>query len=451
LEYNRIFQALQAMGSPFGVMPHDSKLDFAPRVGFAWDLRGNGKDVVRANFGMYYPIQMVTSYFEENLYEQGVVPTLEFYTDNAVGTGPLGSYVLGGPFPVARPSATSTTLVPGAASSCFENVGACWYAPNIRDQYEMISHIGWAHSIGTATVFSVDYTHIQGVHEWRPIEIDPLCTTNFQGPCSTPGPNGTFPFPSVPVGQRIMSSATQAIFGDPNLLGAVTEVASIFRSQYNELVAVFQHRSGPLTIEANYTLSYAYGYGANVGGYFSSNSGGYQPEIPSAYGGCVFCQGEWGPGEADERHRLVLFGVISLPHGFEISPSLTAASALPYSVFRANSPSGYGGLRCYVGPSCTTPGPTGQEVTVDSQRGDPLLDFSSRVSKTFKLTERKSLTGFVELYNITDRPNFGANYGQNAFAPSTFEKPTGYIGGVPGSSAFTPNSFQVQLGARFQF
>jgi len=248
-----------------------------------------------------------------------------------------------------------------------------------------------------------------------------------------------------------MSSATQAVFGDPNLLGAITEVASIFRSQYNELVAVFQHRSGRLTIQANYTLSYAYGYGANVGGYFSSNSGGYQPDIPSAYGGSVFCPCEWGPVEADERPRVVVFGVISLPHGFEIAPSLTAASALPYSVFRDNSPTGYGGLRCYVGPSCTTPGPTGQEVTVDSQRGDPLMDFSSRVSKIFKLTESRSVTGFVELYNITSKANFGANYGQNGFAASTFEKPLGYIGGVPGSSAFTPASFQVQLGARFSF
>jgi hypothetical protein len=69
----------------------------------------------------------------------------------------------------------------------------------------------------------------------------------------------------------------------------------------------------------------------------------------------------------------------------------------------------------------------------------------------FKLTETKTLTGFVELYNLNNRGNFGANYGVNAFAPATFEKPLGYIGGLPGSSATVPASFQMQLGARFSF
>jgi hypothetical protein len=188
-----------------------------------------------------------------------------------------------------------------------------------------------------------------------------------------------------------------------------------------------------------------------VGGLFVSNAGGYEPEIPSAYGGCFFCPGEWGPGSADERHRLTLFGLINLPLGFELSPTFTVASALPYQIYRANSPSGYGALRCYVGTNCLTPGPTGAEVRVDAQRGAPLVNINTRISKIFKITETKALTGFVELYNLNNRGNFGANYGINAFAPATFEKPLGYIGGLPGSSATVPASFQMQLGARFSF
>jgi hypothetical protein len=449
LANNRFYQVLKSIGSPFGVLPHASKLDFSPRVGFAWDARGNGKDVIRANFGMYYPVQVVTSFFTANYYERPTLAFTQTITDPGVGSGPLAAYVLGGPLPVSFPPAGATQLVPGASSSSNANSSTGWYAPGLRDQYEMISHVGLSHEIKSSTVVSADYTHIQGVHEWRPIEINPLCTANFQGPCSSPGFNG----PAAAIGKRILSTATgdPTTYNDPNLIGSLGVTASIARSKYDELAVVFQHRTKRMTLQANYTLSYARGYGANVGGLFVSNAGGYEPEIPSAYGGCFFCPGEWGPGSADERHRLTLFGLINLPLGFELSPTFTVASALPYQIYRANSPSGYGALRCYVGTNCLTPGPTGAEVGVDAQRGAPLVNINTRISKIFKITETKALTGFVELYNLNNRGNFGANYGINAFAPATFEKPLGYIGGLPGSSATVPASFQMQLGARFSF
>ena len=57
---------------------------------------------------------------------------------------------------------------------------------------------------------------------------------------------------------------------------------------------------------------------------------------------------------------------------------------------------------------------------------------------------------FAEFFNLPNRPNFGQNYGTNAFSPATFNQPIDYMGG-PGSSSSIPNSFQVQLGARYSF
>ena len=89
-------------------------------------------------------------------------------------------------------------------------------------------------------------------------------------------------------------------------------------------------------------------------------------------------------------------------------------------------------------------------MSVNAARGQPLVNLSARVSKSYNLHEGKELKGFVELYNFINRANFGANYGTNAFAPATFNKPNGYVGG-PGSASTVPNSFQAQLGARFSF
>jgi hypothetical protein len=77
---------------------------------------------------------------------------------------------------------------------------------------------------------------------------------------------------------------------------------------------------------------------------------------------------------------------------------------------------------------------------------------SARVTRKFAWGKdgRYNIAAFGELYNITDRANFGNAYGQFSFSPTTYQKPTSYIGGV-GAVSTIPNSFQVQFGGRFSF
>ena len=139
-----------------------------------------------------------------------------------------------------------------------------------------------------------------------------------------------------------------------------------------------------------------------------------------------------------------------------MSPTFTAASARPYTLYVGANPDGDGGpgsgglggggLR-YGTTGTNTPGP---EVSFDSQRGAPLVILSTRVTRAFKFLESKEIDGFGEFFNLTNRPNFGNDYGAYSTIPATFKQPIGYLGGQ-GASSTIPNSFQMQLGARFSF
>ena len=82
-------------------------------------------------------------------------------------------------------------------------------------------------------------------------------------------------------------------------------------------------------------------------------------------------------------------------------------------------------------------------------RGQTLVNFNARVTKNIPFAERK-ISLFAEFYNILNRANFGNQYFGNAFSPATYNKPSGYLGGL-GATSTIPISFQVQFGARFSF
>jgi hypothetical protein len=431
---NRVYLILKQLNSPFGELPHTSQ-NWGPHVGGAWDLHGNGKDVLRAGFGMFYSTPVGNSFYQQVQLEK---PTLYYstsLTNTAVGVGQLANFVYNGPH------ASPLSLSPGASSTlpAGQSVSGNWFDPKLRDAYAIQSHVGYSHDFGGGTIIAADYTHIHGLHGWRNLDINPICTANFQGPCGISG------FPTAAIGKRILSPALQSVYGDANLLGTVNLISSVNKSQYDELAVHFERRYSRMTFQANYTLAVANGLAGSLD--TSSEGITLYPEIPNATGGCISCAGEWGPGAYDERNRISIAGVFKLPNGFQVSPTFTAASGRPYQQYRATNPSGDGSLRCFV-DNCING--SGKEVGVNAARGNALVSLNSRLTRSWNLWEKKRIDGFVEFYNITNRANFGTSYGTAAYAPTTFNKPTGYLGGSASTSTI-PNSFQIQFGARYSF
>jgi hypothetical protein len=418
LDRSRTYQILKAIGSPYGKLPSTDKKNFSPRIGLAWDLRGDGRDVFRAGVGLFYGQGIMNSYYQRNFDERDVIYTQATYTNSAIAVGQLANFVYGvTPVPTAP---FAPTQYPSGQS-----VNGFWYDPDLKDTLTNQSHVGFSHLFSHETVLSVDYTHVLGLNGWRQLNINPL-----------------LPNPDNPAGARVrpLAADLQRVFSDRALLGAVNLTSSVSRSLYDEVSVHLERRfSVAAALQTNYTLAWARGYGGSSDG---TTEGGYlPPQVPSATGGDIFAPWEWGPTAYDERHRITLAGVFNLPYGIDVSPSFTAASPRPYTQYRANNPSGDGLLQLL--------GPDGNPVGINRASGKALVNANARVTKNISLSNKK-VALFAELYNLFNRANFGNNFNGNAFSPATYNKPSGYLGGIASTSTI-PISFQVQFGARFSF
>jgi len=390
---------LEAIGHPYSALPETPTKNISPRVGFAYDLSGEGRRVLRGGYGLYFD-QYNSSAAGGDITTQNRRPlnALATLTNTTFGVGQLATYRFGiDPLP-AQPI-EGNSLPRGSAGQ--------WMGPELTDPRNQQMHVGYAHELAANTTASVDYTHVVGRRELRALNINPIVN-----------------------GQRVLAPDFIRVFGIPNVLSAVNIRSSINKSRYDALTFRFQRRFPRATFQAHYTLAGAYAYGGSTG----NRSGGAAPQDAFA----PLAPGEWGPTVTDERHRLVATGVFDLAYGIQLSPVFQAASARPYTLTAGSDLNADGTNNDrYIDLA------TGQQVSVNSQRGDPTTLLDLRVTKFFPLGGERRLGVFAEFFNVFNTANFGNAYGGNALS-TAFRQPMGFIPAIGYPS-------QVQLGARFLF
>jgi hypothetical protein len=118
-----------------------------------------------------------------------------------------------------------------------------------------------------------------------------------------------------------------------------------------------------------------------------------------------------GPADNDVRHALTVNGFTTLPFDTRLSAIVAYRSALPYSV---TTP-----LQLDPDPFPDRPEPR------NSRRGDSFVSLDARLAKVFRVTSRRSVTGFVEVFNVTNAANLIRYVG--ALGSSLFGQPTGAL------------------------
>ncbi len=424
-------------------LPHDDTKDFSPRVGFAYDLTGAGKHVLRGGFGLYYgnSFQNIPLFMEQHANPTifQTVLSLSSPSDPVPGTGlTLGEWQYGvSPLPTLPPP--STTLADGAVGRIID--------PNYRNPVSEEFNFGYTWALNSSSVFEAEYTHVLGLHENKTINIDQKV------PAGTDGSGNV-------ILTRPLSDAFAAA-GQP-VLNSVRNDESINRNRYDGFNFSFRQRmSRHFSLNANYTLAWAYGYDSGGGPdtFFRNYSrDGYHPLSPQ----------EWGPATTDERHHITVSGLIELPKGFQFAPILQFGTARPYNLTNSSNTLNTGGgtAAAVVVPksdprnwfafagdntsaqNCYYLTTTCKIAKFDPLRGDPFFELDAKLAKNFKFGERLKVQIVAQAFNLTNRANYGNNFGNSIASAATFGHPTGFL--AP-AATFIPRSIWGEFGVHFTF
>jgi outer membrane receptor protein involved in Fe transport len=404
----------------FGLDTKEDTNNWQGRAGFAYDVRGDGRDVVRAGYGRYYDV----GYTNANIL---------FAAINATGIGAGTIYSVTNPTGIRKTDGTlfrvgdpiSAIAQPNEAGGALP-LNSHIASPRIRQPYSDQYSVGLSHQLDDATVFDADYVHSEGRDlGWR-----------------------------IQLNQRNAGAATRQ-FADLPISPANFNIdISDGKSKYDGVNFGLRRRmSGNLSFSAWYSLSKATSTTGNASD--ELNVQNIQNHLDP------YADVQIGPsGRADARHRTTISMVWLAPGRITVSPIFRYRSALPINTIEgldlnSNTVVNEITARAYKftgfdDNDVATYEETGPCESINCSRGAPQSQFNLRVSKGFRLFGRTQIEAIGEIFNLFNAKNpatFTARRLSAAGAPlSSFMQPTEFAGDFQ-----NPEQRVGQIGFRITF
>lgn len=362
----------QYIGTPgfdsTGKLPNQNK-EFQPRVGFAWDLSGKGKSVLRASYGIFFARQnMLTQVgaITTNGVQQQEIAAGTFFNTGNPGAAPP---------PPAYPGTVPVTPQPLPLSGA----GVTFFSKDYANPRIYATNVGYEQQFFGDFAGYVDLSISKGVH-----------LTRFTNPNQGTG----FTLPTV--GQDTVNYVgVHAPF--PNL-GDITDTVSSAKSLYRGATIGFRKRmSHRFLFDANYTYSEDLDDDSNERDPFTFR-----------YANLFDLAKEYSYSDRDEKHKFNFYTVANLPYGFDANVRMQAHTAQPIT----DNVNGSGtGAPCSDQNSITRfVIPAGGGTAIDCGRnhlrkdnGFFTLDFG--VARPIHFGERYALIPRIEVFNLINNKN----------------------------------------------
>jgi hypothetical protein len=353
--------------------PEGDYNNLQPRLGFAFDLRGDGRDVVRGGWGVFTD----PAYTNANIL---------FAADGAKGAVPMDGFSASDPNGIRKPDGSFFRVGDPISTIASLNqvseigLGGEVISPRLRQPYTRQTSFGWTHQLGQMTAVTVDFIHADG----RDL-------------------NTRLPLNSRPN-------------GGPRRLSALGITGPLFRiatsdawSRYDALLLGVRRRTATgIDIAASYTLSSAKSY-LGLAADETGLTGGRGHSVLDATD--PFAPPEYGPGATDSRHRVSISAIAPIGWGVQVAPIFYYRSSLPVNLiegFDRNNDFNNNDLpaQAFVFDGIGHP-PTASRActTVNCGRGAPFSQLNVRISKRFALGRSSRLELIGELFNLFNVSN----------------------------------------------
>lgn len=457
----------------------DSQNQWGPRLGFAYDPKGDGKTVIRAFTGLYYArtpllglaapfnnfrdpagdlsVTIGSPAFSATGFSQATFEAQNPQYVSIVGTGfaPNTIYrqfaILGidlntrplSSLPTLTPAQLgviadrirAATTNPPATLGIYQNANFIGIDPNFKNPQSFQFGGGVEHQISEGITLGLDYSQVNTIYLQRNRDINLPAVTGIDPVTGRQLVNRNLrPLPQIGTIQLRESSAR-------SLYRALTFRANIVRKWGR--------------VNAFYTLSKSTSDDDN-----ERDAGGVLYDNP------YDLRSEYYLSNLDRRHQFVANPVVFLPFGFEVSSAMRIRSGRPFDSRVGSDLNGDNNNNERPFVSFGVPLPRNYFYN------RPLIDVDLRVQKSFSIGERRRLSFSAEFFNVLNRSNlqFGGvattNYcaasnqrcGLDGITNPNFKQiiqqsPTAANFGKLNLAGLNPGSqvFQMQLGARLYF
>lgn len=454
---------------------------FGPRVGFGWDVFGNGKASIRGGYGISYErnfgnvtfnaIQNPPNYGVISLTAGQDITSMPVYTDNA---GPLAGSGVSKPLPQVSQRAINQ---------------------NMKNAYAETWDLGVQYEFFANSVFSVSYAGSHGVHLYDISNVNPGTGGNTD---KTLGGGGLY------LGDPRTSNRLNLGYTNINYR------SDDGFSKYNALIVAWRandmHKTG-VSLNTNYTWSHALD---NLSSTFTDGTaGGYMLGYIDAFNPRL----NYGNADFDVRHRASVSAIWDIPFlknsssalarhvlgGWSVGSIFNVRSGSPFSLFDSTNYNGgsypqwagpagvatsgssvasgdpnvfnYISLPSQAGnvvnqgvalglPTCSGLYHAGCVYTTDGSSyphrnqyfGPGFWNLDAQFMKNFKISERFGLELRAEMYNLFNHHNMYVVGGNLDVAGMTVPAVQTEKGGPNGSAGSSLDERRnIQLGLRLTF